>query len=150
MDEIKIITGGQTGADRAALDIAVKYQLDYCGYIPKGRLAEDGTVPEKYTSLLVNKNAQYSSRTLKNVLCALGVILFFENHMDEGTNLTRAYAIRFRKPIIEVNVSEPFKKNHLQQFINRHKVVNIAGPRQSNAPGIYEKVYALLEEVFKL
>lgn len=144
-----IICGGQTGADRAALDIALRHRLPYCGYIPQGRLAEDGTVPEYYTYLKENKNADYSSRTLKNVLIADAVVLFFKEQMDEGTRLTQALADRFHKPSLAVDLNQRTSVNELDEFIENYELINFAGSRESNSPGIYNSVYRLLDKVFQ-
>jgi len=70
---IKIISGGQTGADRAALDFAIKHNIPYGGWVPKGRKTEDGTLPEKY-NLQEMPTVQYANRTEKNILDSDGTL----------------------------------------------------------------------------
>jgi len=79
----KIISGGQTGADRAALDFAIKRGIPHGGWIPKGRKTEDGTLPEKY-HLLEMPTGSYSKRTEKNILDSDGTLIVSHGLLTGG------------------------------------------------------------------
>ena len=79
----KIISGGQTGADRAALDVALKFNIPHGGWIPKGRKTEDGTLPDKY-HLQEMPTASYPARTEKNVLDSNGLFLYSSMTSSNG------------------------------------------------------------------
>lgn len=103
----KIIAGGQTGADRAGLDAAMEAGIPVGGYCPKGRLAEDSTVPAKY--LLTELNAGgYTARTEKNVVESDGTLILNVGNLSGGTRLTLDCAKKHAKPCLVVQlVHEP-------------------------------------------
>src|SRR5512135_1586140 len=104
---MKIISGGQTGADRAALDVALELGMDYGGSIPKGRLAEDGPIDsEKYPHLAELEEGEYIARTRKNVVDADATISFTDGTLTGGTKKTLDFAKEYKKPYLHVN----FKK----------------------------------------
>ncbi|MCX7769894.1 MAG: putative molybdenum carrier protein [Proteobacteria bacterium] len=153
MKSLKVISGGQTGVDRAAIDTAISCGLPYGGAIPKGRLAEDGVIDIKYDCLYEIDSPDYEVRTKKNVEDADATLIFNLGVLEGGTALTLNFAKILKKPYLVVNLDDegnPVLK--IVDWINKIKpsVLNIAGPRESKCPGIYEKTCKILVEVFKI
>src|SRR3989339_403749 len=150
----KIVSGGQTGADRAALDVAVKFNIDHGGWIPKGRRAEDGTLKEKYR-LAETRSEDYRERTKLNVIDSDGTVILSRGDLTGGSKFTRTFAKLMGRPncYIDLLQSEEFEAAViLKSFIleNQIRVLNVAGPRQSTMPGIYADVKIILEVLFYL
>jgi len=144
----KIISGGQTGVDRAALDAAIKCDLSYGGYCPKGRIAEDGQISDKY-NLIEMKTKSYVIRTKKNVEESDGTLIFvFANLLGPGTKLTKITAIAKNKPLLIIDFSKEIAENLalVVEWIqsNNIRIMNIAGSRESKIPGIYLKTFDFL------
>lgn len=147
----KIITGGQTGVDRAALDVALAYNIPCGGWCPKGRLAEDGAIPEHYP-LVETDDAEYSERTRRNVSDADGLLVLYARQPDSGTRHALNLAADLGKPSLTVDLTrEPDPADALAWFANFRKgvVINIAGPRESNSPGIYERSVEYLRALLR-
>jgi Circularly permutated YpsA SLOG family len=146
----KIISGGQTGADRAALDFALAHGIPHGGWCPKGRLAEDGLIGPQY-QLKDTPSADYAQRTKWNVHDSDATIIFSLNaRLAGGTLKTLEFAHQYGKPLLHVCYSETDTSAKLKSFLEHHSVrlLNIAGPRESEEPGIYEFVKCMLEELF--
>ena len=92
----RIISGGQTGADRAALDVAIKLSIPHGGWIPKGRKTEDGTLPEQY-QLQEMTTASYPKRTEQNVIDSDGTLIIARGKLTGGTDLTRQMTLKHKK-----------------------------------------------------
>jgi hypothetical protein len=151
---VKIISGGQTGADRAALDAAIRLGVPHGGWIPKGRLAEDGPLPESY-SLKETTSAVYAERTEKNVIDADGTLIIARGKLRGGTAYTREMAVKHGRPWLHVDLRQtPAFRAALaiREWIatQRIMVLNVAGPRASKDPRIYSDTLAMLESVFYL
>ena len=101
----KIISGGQTGADRAALDVAIELDIPHGGCIPKGRKTDDGTLPEKYC-LNEMPTASYSARTEKNVLDSDGTLIISHGKLNGGAALTRQFAKKHNRPWMHVDLDK--------------------------------------------
>lgn len=145
----KIISGGQTGADRAALDFAIKNNLPYGGWVPKGRKTEDGILPEKY-HLQEMATEQYSKRTEKNILDSDGTLIVSHGLLTGGSALTRELAKQHRKSWIHVDLKAtpyPEAARMIREWVRRNgvKAMNVAGARGSKDPKIYQAVIELLE-----
>jgi len=128
----KIISGGQTGADRAALDWAMEHGIPHGGWCPKGRRAEDGHIPEKYR-LQETPSADYSERTEKNVMDSDATVIFTEVPvLSGGSLLTAQMADRHQKPWIRVNRTVDAVQRLVDfLLIHQPQVLNVAGPRLS-------------------
>ena len=131
---LMIISGGQTGVDRAALDIAIELGMPHGGYCPKGRRAEDGIIPSKY-NLIEHSSVQYAGRTIENVLSSDGTLILHIGIISNGTALTKEFCIQQRKPLIIINILNESKSDWLN-FNNWLKdnsinILNVAGPRES-------------------
>jgi len=146
-----ITSGGQTGADRAALDWAIRNHIKHGGWCPKGRLAEDGPIDTKY-NLTETPGETYLERTAKNVRASDGSVIFTMDDLLCGGSLkTVEIAIKHRKPhlhlwaTLETNLAEELKgwikKNEIQ-------ILNVAGPRASEQPEIGQFVERVLNEAF--
>lgn len=160
---VKIISGGQTGVDRAALDFAIAHNISNGGWCPKGRLDENGELPEKYNHLIeVNGNFKdnaenYAARTVANIIDSDATLVILPSlplpdEIKDGTLLTLNELKSQGKPYLLISLLEAIEQNIslLAQWlkINKVKVLNIAGPRESSSPGIYESSLSFLEKAF--
>jgi predicted Rossmann-fold nucleotide-binding protein len=155
---LKIVSGGQTGIDRAALDFALKNNIPCGGWCPKGRIAEDGAIPEKYP-LKEAKTLDYETRTELNVKDSDGTLILNRGGLNGGTALTIGFAQKHKKSylIVDLNNYEEDKDDAISfgnalifsGWVRQNgiKVLNIAGPRESKSPGIYKLARRFLEEV---
>ena len=148
---MKIVSGGQTGVDRAALDFAIRHGYEHGGWCPCGRLAEDGVIPLIY-QLCETDSADYDKRTEKNVLDSdATLIVAGEMGLSGGTAFTKTCAEQLGRPLLVVYERDGASKGAvaLSKFIEQYKVrtLNVAGPRESQAPGIGEFVQPLLAAV---
>lgn len=148
MLNIKIISGGQTGVDRAGLDVALELGLDCGGWCPKGRKAEDGPIPAKY-SLREMPSPKYPPRTEKNVRASDGTLILTWGPVTGGTALTVKLARKHQKPYLVVDLSCGGNSQEVRGWLRIYdiKVLNVAGPRESKVPGIHDLGAALLKEV---
>jgi hypothetical protein len=150
---IAIISGGQTGADRAALDFAIEYGISHGGWCPRQRRAEDGPIPARYL-LRETPLSHYSQRTEWNVRDSDATIVFsIQPRLAGGTRLTFELARRFGKPVLHLSREEadvPSAADALRTFvIDRHvSTLNIAGPRASQELEIGAFVRAVLMAAF--
>jgi hypothetical protein len=154
----RIVSGGQTGVDRAALDFAIGRGIEHGGWVPRGRKAEDGALPAIYR-MTETKSSVYAQRTRKNVLDSDGTLIVYEGELSGGTALTAAHARRLGKPLLAIDVAASTidTTHHIRHVAcrvrewivrNNISVLNVAGPRASQNQGIYGKTLKLLERVF--
>lgn len=150
----KIISGGQTGVDRAALDAAIRLGIPHGGWIPKGRLTEEGPLPASY-ALVETASAVYAERTEKNVTDADGTLIISRGALSGGSEVTREMAVKHERPWLHVDLE---RLSAFQAAIeichwidtNRIAILNVAGPRASKDPTIYASVLDLIEAVYYL
>lgn len=145
----KVVSGGQTGVDRAGLDAAMEAGIPVGGYCPKGRLAEDGTVPERYP-LTELTSGGYTSRTEKNVVESDGTLVLNQGELSDGTKATVDFAKEHGRAHLVVQLDEMPALQDCLSWIEEHgiRVLNVAGPRESKRPGVYLKAFAYLQELF--
>jgi hypothetical protein len=145
----KIISGGQTGTDRAALDFALDNWIDCGGWCPKYRTAEDGKIPDRYP-LKETNSSDPSVRTAANIRDTDGTLIIHKGDIDSGTVFTIQKCIESRKPLIEVDLSERYNLHQAVDWFKQKniRVVNIAGPRESHSPGLYKEAYRYLAILF--
>ena len=148
--DLVIVSGGQTGADRAALDFAIKHGIQHGGWCPLGRLAEDGPLAEKYL-LQETTSSRYDQRTRRNVRESdATLIVTIKKAMTGGTALTAHFAKNLKKPWLQISRdAQPSLESAgelVQQFLLNHKVkrLNVAGPRASSGPEISQFVHDVL------
>ena len=152
----KIISGGQTGADRAALDFAIEKGLEHGGYVPRGRKAEDGRIDDRY-NLVELSTSSYPARTRRNIDESDGTVIFsLERLLSGGTKLTWGHANKVGKPVLHIydtrkeRISNPdslrLEVQVLTDFLrsNKIEVLNVAGPRESKELGVYERTLTML------
>ena len=150
----KIISGGQTGVDRGALDACLEHSFDCGGWCPKGRLAEDGTIDNKYPLRETEEN-DYSIRTIKNVEEADGTLIIAPENITGGTLFTYQVAKKKNKPVLLITPNPADNSLKLSSIVdwlisNSIKTLNIAGPRESQWPDAYKKSRRLVEELLRL
>ncbi|WP_308368097.1 MULTISPECIES: putative molybdenum carrier protein [unclassified Microbulbifer] len=148
----KIISGGQTGADRAALDAGLEAGFPIGGACPAGRMAEDGPISDSYP--LVEISGGYRQRTRKNVEDSDGTAIFYKSYLKGGTELTAIFCVRLGKPykLIDIELVNPETAAALlARFVKEFdiEVLNTAGPRQSGCPEMYEYVKQAIGLVIK-
>jgi hypothetical protein len=154
----KIISGGQTGVDRAALDIAIHLNIPHGGWCPYGRTAEDGIIPTNYclkeTSVLtfeenLNPDVIYKKRTELNVRDSGGTLIIVNSTPIGGTRYTVEVAERYKKPYFVFNLSSSAKVSDINAWVveNDIHILNVAGPRASQAHGIYNLAYSVLQKL---
>jgi hypothetical protein len=144
-----IVSGGQTGADRAALDVGIECGLETGGWVPKGRLGEDGPIPERYSGLREAASADPAVRTALNVRDSDATLIVSHGPLSGGSRLTLREAVRLRRPVLHVDLDSVTP----EQAVDRVRawlqevspaVLNVAGPRASGDPAIAGAVRALL------
>jgi hypothetical protein len=147
----KIISGGQTGADRAALDWALVHNIPCGGWCPKGRKAEDGIIDEKYP-LRETSSTSYLERTERNVRDSDATVIFSISFiLSGGSKKTLELACKHKKPCLHLYAAQASKApERLARFVDEGKVqiLNVAGPRASKEPHIAQFVNLTLEGAF--
>jgi hypothetical protein len=144
----KIVSGGQTGVDRAALDVALELGLACGGWCPKGRRAEDGRIPQRYP-LVETPSHVYPQRTEWNVRDSDGTLVVTIGRPEGGTALAIELARRQKKPCLVVNLNDHPDITAVRTWADGShiRVLNVAGPRESENPGIYSKAGEFLRHL---
>jgi hypothetical protein len=144
----KIISGGQTGVDRAALDVALAMGIDCGGWCPKGRRAEDGAIPSRYP-LAETASPAYSQRTKRNVRDSDGTLILSRGQPRGGTLLTQRTALELGKPCLSIDLGAPAALAEIREWLDHNAVgvLNVAGPRESQSHGITLEATRLLHEL---
>src|SRR6476646_140854 len=151
---MRIISGGQTGIDRAALDVALWLGIPCGGWCPAGRLAEDGTIPPRYP-MQETDSADYIERTERNVRESDGTLIVYPGSpLSGGTKATADLCAQHRKPLLLIDGSRgPAEAaEQLAAFVrqNRIEILNVAGPRASEWPQGYEFAAETLTKFLQL
>ena len=146
---MKIVSGGQTGVDRAALDAARSLGLSYGGWVPAGRRAEDGVIPAGYDKLVESGSEEPEVRTRLNVESADATLIIATSEASPGTELTAAWARTIGKPLLRIDLSSTSDSEaaaEIRRWLAAVKppVLNVAGPRASEVPSIYETAERIL------
>jgi hypothetical protein len=147
----RIISGGQTGVDRAALDVCLKLNVAHGGWCPRGRRAEDGVIAACY-QLVETKSDDYSERTKLNIQDSTGTLIIVPSlplMVNDGTVLTMEHVKKLNKPHYILDLSKADQQeSQLLAWLHAHKIVvlNVAGPRESQANGIYDGAFGFLEK----
>jgi len=150
----KIISGGQTGADRAAHDVAIKLGVPHGGWTPRGRITEEGPLSEKY-DMQEMLTESYAARTEQNVIDSDGTLIICRGRPIGGSDYTREMALKHKKHLlhIDLNLTTTFDAASLvNSWIKIHqiKILNVAGPRASKDPNVYVDAFRILEWAFKI
>ncbi len=143
---IRVVSGGQTGADRAALDAAIACGVPHGGWCPKGRLAEDGPIPEQY-NLQERDSKSYSERTKANVQDTDLTLIFSHGPLSGGSLLTQKFAEELGKPCVHIDLLKKFQSLEKMFPTFGNIVLNVAGPRASGDPNIYNAVFVAMTQL---
>lgn len=148
-----IISGGQTGVDRAALDAAIELGIPCGGWCPAGRRSEAGPIPQRYP-LLETSSSVYPQRTRMNVRDSDATLIICQGPPSGGTLLTLEFANRKNRPCLAIDLSSGSNdenKDSVKRWLKKIKpcVLNIAGPRENEASGIYLIAFAFLRDVLR-
>lgn len=144
----KIVSGGQTGVDRGALDAALDAGFGCGGWCPQGRLAEDGEIPARYVMAELD-GAGYEKRTLQNVLDSDGTAILYRGALEGGTRLTMDYCVEHGKPCELLNAERLTPEEAARELLgfvdgNGISMLNVAGPRASKWPGAFDYARATI------
>ena len=134
----RIVSGGQTGVDRAALDIAIELGIPHGGWCPHGRKAEDGIIDARY-QLYETDSEDYAERTKLNIHDSDGTLILNAGGLSGGTALTVQFARQLNKPYLVIDMDETFDTESVYSWLNKNEIeiLNIAGPREGKYQGIY-------------
>jgi len=148
---LKVVSGGQTGVDRAALDAARALGLPCGGWCPRDRRAEDGLIAAIYP-LVATPSTDYAQRTRWNVRDSDGTLVLTRGRVEGGTAFTVAVARRRRRPLLVVDLATEPDPVEADRWVREAGigVLNVAGPRESQRPGIGAEARAFLERLFRL
>lgn len=154
----KIVSGGQTGADQGALESALVCNVNHGGWCPKGRRSENGIIPDKY-NLKETASSNYLARTEANVVDSDATIIFTIRKLTGGSLRTMEFAKKHNKPVLHIDIGEYTREETVKWILRwfqgdvtkptppKDCVLNVAGSRESKAPGIQEKVKEIIGEV---
>jgi hypothetical protein len=145
---VKIISGGQTGVDRAALDVALNHGIATGGWCPAGRLDEFGRIPDRYPVQELESGG-FTERTLRNVKDSDGTVLIYPGKLSGGTEQTVRFCIEQRRPHQLIDASKSTAEDAaklIANFVrdNRIEILNVAGPRQSEWAEGYDYAFRAL------
>ena len=146
----RIVSGGQTGVDRAALDAAIALGIPCGGWCPRGRKAEDGWIDPRYP-LRETPSADYPQRTEWNVRDSDGTLVLTRGRPSGGTALTIALARRHERPLLVLDLERDPDPAEVRRWAETKKVavLNVAGPREGQQPGIRDEACTFLEEALR-
>jgi hypothetical protein len=146
-----IFSGGQTGVDRAALDWALHNKISCKGWCPKGRLAEDGPIPLRYP-LKETGSPDYDERTRYNVTDSQATLIIYHSIMGPGTRLTKQLCLLHNKEFMEVDLNKEPEPEDIINWLTEKNIerLNIAGPRESQSPGIYNATMGILNDIYNM
>lgn len=149
-----VISGGQTGVDRAALDVAIELGLPTGGWVPQGRLAEDGSIPLRYTGLEETHSADPAERTVRNVRDSDATLIISRGPLAGGSLLTLETAAHLGRPLLHLDLSECSQdeavgraRRWLTSFDPGR--LNVAGPRASEDPAVGQQAAEVLRDVLR-
>jgi hypothetical protein len=138
---LKIISGGQTGVDRAALDVALEHGIKCGGWSPAGRVDEFGKIPDKYPVHELPAGG-FTERTLQNVKDSDGTVVIYPGELRGGTEQTVRFCVELGQPYQLIDASKVAAQGAATAIVdfvreNSIGVLNVAGPRQSEWPEGY-------------
>lgn len=148
----KIVSGGQTGADRGGLDAAIELDIPHGGWCPQGRLAEDGVIPERYNQKELYSKF-YSHRTEQNIIDSDATLIFTYGMPQGGSKRTAEFAEKHEKPYLWVdmdhnnNIAAQRVLDWLNDLRDSQIVLNVAGSRGSSAPDLQGRVCEIIKKV---
>lgn len=146
----KIVSGGQTGVDQGALTAAMQLSLEHGGWCPRGRLSENGRIPDHFR-LRETPSPEYWVRTEQNVVDSDATLILYRQQLSGGSALTWRMAAKHRRACQLVDLTLPTDPDGVRCWLREHavRVLNVAGPRESSCPGIFDETRELLLAVFR-
>ncbi len=146
----RIVSGGQTGVDQGGLDAAIELQIEHGGWCPAGRICEEGVIPDRY-QLVETESSDYAFRTRRNVIDSDATLILARGPLTGGTALTQRHAVARNRPHRVVDLDHPPSVENMRAWLSDAKigVLNIAGPRESGAPGIRQQARDFLLTIFR-
>jgi hypothetical protein len=150
----KLISGGQTGVDRAALDFALERGIATSGFVPKNRWAEDGKISGKYPDLTETRTENPAERTELNVINSDGTLILSHGNLAGGSQLTKELAEKYHKPFLHIDFLVLTIEQAVEETLKwldsiNCQTLNVAGPRASEDPEIYAKTRSFFESLMK-
>ncbi len=150
----KIISGGQTGADQAALDVAIKKGIPHGGWLPRGRKTEKGALPERYL-LQEMPDDSYARRTEKNVIDSDGTLIISHGMLTGGSELTLKFAEKHHRPCLHLDLNKTIDfqaAQGIKAWLKKYdiEILNVAGPRESHDPAIYQATAEILQAALSI
>ena len=150
---MRLVSGAQTGVDRAALDVALELGISCGGWVPRGRIDELGRIPDHYPNLRETESADFSERTAVNVQDSDATLIISRGPLTGGSLYTREVADRLGRPCLHVDLDEHPMDRAAAAAIswldrNNVRVLNVAGPRASKDPEIHGLAISLLRHMF--
>lgn len=144
---VEIFSGAQTGVDRGALVAALQAGVSCGGWVPQGRKAEDGVIPQRYP--VQERAGGYRQRTRQNVVDSDGTVLMYFGELAGGTQLTLWFCLQKHKPYLLIDASEltvDRAAQRLRTFVEQHAIrrLNVAGPKESGALGARAYTYSVI------
>lgn len=148
----RVISGAQTGVDRAALDVALELGIPCGGWVPRGRIDERGRIPDRYPNLRETASADWDERTEANVRDADGTLILSRGPLTGGSSYTEDVADRLGRPCLHLDLAARTRSEAVAEaraWLEREavEVLNVAGPRASKDPGLPRAVVPVLREV---
>jgi hypothetical protein len=149
-----IMSGGQTGADRGALDAALDAGVEIGGWVPQGRRAEDGAIDDKYSTLKETRSPHYEERTRQNVRDSDATLIVTHGELHGGSRFTRDMAQELGKPFIHVDLDKlphDLALTMIREWLEplEGETLNVAGPRESSDGKIYKAVKKIITDLLK-
>ena len=150
----QIVSGGQTGVDRAALDVALELGIPCGGWVPLGRIDELGRIPDRYPNLRETRSADFSERTAANVRDSDGTLIVSRGPLTGGSLYTREVADRIGRPWLHLDISTlsvDEATRIARAWLGEHdvNVLNVAGPRESKDRGLYDRAVHVLRRILR-
>ena len=144
------MSGGQTGVDRAALDVALELGYRAGGWCPRGRRAEDGRIDDRYP-LVETASPGYLERTRRNVRDSDGTLILLRGVPEGGTRMTADHAGKLGRPLFIVDFDRAARIGEVRRWLRAHGIVtlNVAGPRASKQPAIYDDAFRFLQRLLR-
>jgi hypothetical protein len=151
---LKIISGGQTGVDRAALDVALRHGIECGGWCPVGRLDEFGKIPDRYP-VQEMQGGGFTERTLQNVKDSDGTVVIYPVELRGGSEQTVRFCLELKRPHELIDASQVSSEDAaklITDFVDKNKIniLNVAGPRHSEWPEGYDYAVRALSAFLKL
>jgi hypothetical protein len=147
----QVVSGGQTGVDRAALDAALERGIPCGGWCPAGRHADDGRIPDRYP-LQETVDMDHTVRTENNVRDSDGTLMFYRGSLQGGTAYAVLMARHLGRPVRAVNLDAEVDIPGIARWIRENgiRVLHVGGQREAGSPGIYRSAHRLVGELLDI